>query len=298
MAYGAGLFVAVGYNGKTATSPDGITWTARTNDFGTSIILGVTYGAGLFVAVGYDGKTATSPDGITWTARTNDFGTTTIYSVAYGAGLFVAVGYVGKTATSRRLMTINYAAIAGHNITSGATVKVIASLNADYSTTDFQKVFAHSSEIMLEALDTGVTDYRYWRFSVNDAANPGGYIQIARLYLGTHLQMPPIRPALDLPLLSTTIKEKSISGQSYGDRGYIYRAPAFFFPLIEQSERLAIEEMFEEVENVKPVFLLVWESSLDKVGPLYCCLVEPGLKWRKLREGLLWELSLDFEEEF
>jgi len=193
---------------------------------------------------------------------------------------------------------ISYAAIAGHNITSGATVKVIASLNADYSTTDFQKEFAHSSEIMLEALDTGVTDYRYWRFSVNDAANPAGYIQIARLYLDTYLQMPPIRPALDLPLLSTTIKEKSISGQSYADRGYIYRAPAFFFPLIEQSERLAIEEMFEEVENVKPVFLLVWESSLDKVGPLYCSLIEAGLKWGKLREGLLWELSLDFEEEF
>ncbi len=71
VAYGNSVFVAVGSSGTVLTSPDGITWTARTAaeaNYWTS----VTYGNGLFVAVANSGtnRVMTSPDGITWTART------------------------------------------------------------------------------------------------------------------------------------------------------------------------------------------------------------------------------------
>jgi hypothetical protein len=70
VAYGNGLFVAVGPYGTILTSPDGVSWTRRTS--GTSSWLsGVTYGNGLFVAVGMSGTILTSPDGVTWTARTS-----------------------------------------------------------------------------------------------------------------------------------------------------------------------------------------------------------------------------------
>jgi len=50
------------------TSPDGITWTARSS--GTLKNLnGVAYGNSIYVAVGYSGTILTSPDGITWTER-------------------------------------------------------------------------------------------------------------------------------------------------------------------------------------------------------------------------------------
>ena len=56
---------------------------------------------GKFVAVGYDGKMATSPDGINWTAVTpSPFGTTNIQRIAFGDGKFVAVGEGGKIAYS------------------------------------------------------------------------------------------------------------------------------------------------------------------------------------------------------
>lgn len=98
VTYGNGLFVAVA-SGETVndvmTSPDGITWTLRTNPVG--IWYSVTYGNGLFVAVGREGSVndvMTSPDGITWTARTS----AALYAwqgVVYGNGLFVAVGSGG-----------------------------------------------------------------------------------------------------------------------------------------------------------------------------------------------------------
>jgi hypothetical protein len=90
VTYGNGLFVAVGKYGTILTSPDGVTWTARTS--GTSDYLrSVTYGNGLFVAVGEYGTILTSPDGVTWTAQTSGTGND-LNGVAYGNGLFVAVG--------------------------------------------------------------------------------------------------------------------------------------------------------------------------------------------------------------
>ena len=102
VTYGNGLFVAVSFDGtnRVMTSPDGITWTARSAP--SSQWQSVTYGNGQFVAVAYYGayRVMTSPDGITWTGRfaaeANSW-----YSVSYGNGLFVAVSFDG----TNRVMT-------------------------------------------------------------------------------------------------------------------------------------------------------------------------------------------------
>jgi hypothetical protein len=95
--------VAVSVDGtnRVMTSPDGITWTARTATQANSWY-SVTYGNGLFVAVSYDGtnRVMTSPDGITWTARTAAEANAWS-SVTYGNGLFVAVSSDG----TNRVMT-------------------------------------------------------------------------------------------------------------------------------------------------------------------------------------------------
>lgn len=106
---GLGLFVAVGSLGKVRTSPDGVTWTARTSGFSTAatgFVQAVEWSpdAGLFVAVNRLNQVATSPDGITWTQRTpgvsGDF-----RAVAWSPelSLFVVVG--GACCTSPRLIT-------------------------------------------------------------------------------------------------------------------------------------------------------------------------------------------------
>ena len=55
-----GIFVAVGASGTILTSPDGITWTARTSGT-TNILYGVTWSGTQFVAVGGSGTIVTSP---------------------------------------------------------------------------------------------------------------------------------------------------------------------------------------------------------------------------------------------
>lgn len=99
VAYGNGVWVAVGLNGKLFSSTDGKTWAPRAS--GTSGFLSaVFYARGLFLAGGLAGFLATSPDGITWTTQTSGFGADQLNAFAYGAGLYVAVGGSGKLYTS------------------------------------------------------------------------------------------------------------------------------------------------------------------------------------------------------
>jgi hypothetical protein len=92
VAYGGGVFVAVGNGGAVAaTSPDGITWTQRALPV-SATWTSVAYGGGTFAAVAF-GSTiaATSPDGITWTQRVLPGIATNWQSVTYGGSTFAAV---------------------------------------------------------------------------------------------------------------------------------------------------------------------------------------------------------------
>jgi hypothetical protein len=65
---GMGTYVAVGGT-SAWTSPDMVTWTLVPGTPFTGALYGVTYGDCLFVAAGYNGNIATSPDGLSWTLR-------------------------------------------------------------------------------------------------------------------------------------------------------------------------------------------------------------------------------------
>jgi hypothetical protein len=97
VAFGNGVYVAVGHNGTNArvmTSSNGNSWTARTASATTTLFNAVCFGNGLFVAVGEVAGTdaiMTSPDGITWTTRTASESGITWTAVTFGGDKYVAV---------------------------------------------------------------------------------------------------------------------------------------------------------------------------------------------------------------
>jgi hypothetical protein len=94
VAWTGSLFVATGNGGKCATSPDGITWTARTTGT-TWSLLSLAWNGSTLVATAYSSGTdgiVTSPDGITWTVRNVPFSSSLLYSLAWLGTQFVAVG--------------------------------------------------------------------------------------------------------------------------------------------------------------------------------------------------------------
>lgn len=135
IAYGNGLFVAVanGTSGnRIITSPDGITWTARTTP-STYALWGITYGNGMFVAGALSNSPAgnrilTSTDGITWTPRATPAtaDASNWVSLTYGNGRFVALASTGTVGVSRAMysddgITWNFGSGAPENNWGGLT---------------------------------------------------------------------------------------------------------------------------------------------------------------------------------
>lgn len=189
------------------------------------------------------------------------------------------------------------AAIAGHNLTSGTTVKIQGNATDSWGSPTVDETITWRSGTMVHFF-TG-SALRFWRFHFADASNPDEYIEIGRLFLGTYLQMPGVEPAFDLPRRSTATVAASITGQVYVDRGISYLNPAFMFPVITDDERGDIDEMWAGVENATPIILVVWSESLDTQPPIYCVLDQEALPWRKSAfPGLSWEVSMQFREVF
>lgn len=89
VAYGNGVFVAVGYSGALLSSVDGVVWTER--DAATnSYILDVIYADGQFMAVTSGGEVIVSTDGIAWVAR--DVSAYSLGAICKGNGIYMAVG--------------------------------------------------------------------------------------------------------------------------------------------------------------------------------------------------------------
>jgi hypothetical protein len=82
----------------------GRNWFPVNNPFNNDGINCVAYANTVWVAVGDNGRIATSRNGTTWTlVQNSSFGTTHIRSVAYGNGIWIAVGNQGKIAYSKNL---------------------------------------------------------------------------------------------------------------------------------------------------------------------------------------------------
>ncbi len=95
VAFGNGIFVAVGKSTILTSSDNGATWTIRDAGFSEwyagGWLTGVTYSNGVFVAVGWGGLIITSSDGINW-AKRNSGTNEELDGIGFGNGIFVAVG--------------------------------------------------------------------------------------------------------------------------------------------------------------------------------------------------------------
>lgn len=92
------LFVVAGDDGFIATSPDGLSWTARTSSVSNDLLQS-TEGDGKLVLTGQGGVVVTSTDGVTW-ARVGNAGAANVSAIAYGNGKYVICSVAGWVWTS------------------------------------------------------------------------------------------------------------------------------------------------------------------------------------------------------
>jgi hypothetical protein len=152
IAYGNGMWVAGGRDGKIAYSMDGRSWTASGEGIlGTYTSNGVTYPSGFndltwgnnrFVGGGADGKMAYSADSQSWTrVEDSTFGDSNILAVAYGNNRFVAGGEHGRIAYS--MDGVTWTAVADSGFSAGLGISDVAYGNGRFVVVGAQGTIAY-----------------------------------------------------------------------------------------------------------------------------------------------------------
>lgn len=144
--------------------------------------------------------------------------------------------------------------------------------------------------------------YRYWKIVVSDTVLSS--IVIGVVNIGDYLVMPGIDPGTSLSYNTTSSRDMSISGQVYGDLGYQYLTTSFSFPFVPETSwvyegktiatRKDILDMWNTVQNSQPVWVFIWESSLDTTAPVFCVFNQSTVEFSK--SALSWSTSLTLLE--
>jgi hypothetical protein len=93
IAYGNGMFVAIGDWGGMQVSSDGVSWSVL-EPIATNMLNSIIFANNRFVAVGDGGTILSSPDGLNWTRQSS--GTATrLLAIAQGGSFYLATGANG-----------------------------------------------------------------------------------------------------------------------------------------------------------------------------------------------------------
>jgi len=191
-------------------------------------------------------------------------------------------------------VAVDYFAILSHNLTSAAVVHIQANASDVWTAPSVDEVVTVATLITHKF--TATKTYRYWRVTIDDPTNTAGYIQFSKMWLSSYLQMPPMSPDATLPYTSNSDISESITGQLYGDKRVRLASFEIAFPsIITDTQRKAINTMFDVVDITVPFILLLWEDSLTVQPALYCSLTEsPAFK--KDAQSLLFSTSIKMKE--
>lgn len=193
-------------------------------------------------------------------------------------------------------VSASYCVIHNHNLTDSATVKIQGNATDTWGSPSLEETLTVDDVCYVSFTED---DYQYWRLYLDDPTNTDGYIQLSKVFLGTYLQMPSFARTYRYPKRTTSIATKSGSGQLYGDRRIRPRVAEFQFNNISEADRLLIETFFDEVENIRPYTLIIWENDLDVQLPVWVNNTVELLDWQKADvEGLRWNFPLSVEQCF
>ena len=188
------------------------------------------------------------------------------------------------------------AALLEHNLSSAATVSLQANSADSWTSPPFSTSLDWHSSIIIKFF--AQTSYRYWRLVLADSANPDGYLQIGRLWLGDCFQ-----PARDFSR-DFSLRRVDPSEVSYGDSGSRvvsdrtpYRIATIKFPSTDEKD--AFDQMIDAVgaggdfiAALDPASQ-VWSDGLHDYT-LYCHL-DGTPEWGH-RVNDSWSLSMRLRE--
>ena len=197
-------------------------------------------------------------------------------------------------------ITATAAAIIGrgnyrHNLTSAVTAKIQGHPTDAWGAPDVDQTLVYDADIMLKFFTSAAK--RFWRFYLDDAANPDTYLEVPRLFLGTYLQFPiTFEKDFSEKHANTSKMTLSLSGQPYVDVGYVGREYELRFTFLEDSDKRSLATALNAVALQEPVLLVLDENNLVALPPIYGILTEEPAFDHLV--GYIWQCSLKIRETF
>ncbi len=131
VAFGNGVFVAVGYGGLVVTSPDGATWTRQSFNSSSDLgVVNVVFANNLFLAVTNTGAVFKSSDGVSWSKMHVSAGA--LWAGTYGSGMYVVVGDGAAVYSSPDATTWTQRTMPGVSIGSGSFSSITYNGNGQF----------------------------------------------------------------------------------------------------------------------------------------------------------------------
>ncbi len=191
-------------------------------------------------------------------------------------------------------VTVSGIAIANHNISSGATIKIQGNATESWSSPSVDESITFASGIIKHTFTEA--SYQYWRIQIVDAGNSDGYIEIGRSWVGKVFTTPGISKTVSDSRKSNSAKSISVSGQSYQDVRYFNSMISVKIPRLTHAEKASLITEFENVDYGVPFFVQFDESCLD-LDTLYVTMDMDQVAFNLLSNNKYYESAISFMEE-
>lgn len=161
----------------------------------------------------------------------------------------------------------------GIQLTPSAVVTLQANSSDSWTSPAYSQVLTgdENGYYKIQATALHGTPMRYWRLKIVDQTNPNGYIEFAKVYLGSYYE--PTRAAVQFPF-GTSYEDDSSSVKTYGGQLFtdikskaIGFAPEWFGLTVAEKERF--EDHFESAGVGNPWFIqldpdLVYSTTVGR----------------------------------
>ncbi len=184
-------------------------------------------------------------------------------------------------------------AIFGHNLTSGATIKLEANTTDSWALPPYSHTLTWNALAIVEFLDQ---TYRWWRISIEDGANPDGYIEIGRICAGEYYE-----PAVNVvetvqkSLVDPSTVEESDGRNEWSVERTKYRTYEVQFWDIDATQQGELETMFRAVGITRPLVFALDPDEYPEEETIYCKI--KGSLSRAMKALRYGDIPLSFEEK-
>lgn len=192
-------------------------------------------------------------------------------------------------------VTVNSISIAGHNISSGATIKFQGNATDSWGGPTIDETLTWSAGIINKDFTGDTLDY--WRLHIIDAGNTDTFIKLGRVYGSNAYSTPNISWEVSDSYQSDTEKTRTSRGNTYGDLRVKYHLISVKWPkILTATDKPALITAFDSVDIAKP-FFCTFDDSVSLLGTFYVTIDGNGLHFVYYRNATYSKAAISFIEE-